>query len=126
MSGPLLEFATAGEAAQAMAKGSTTDLYRAVGVREFTNVMANQAFTAGGNSLEARQFATTLEEALNYADTDPSKVAILKATVPTDILPQLEFSNSIDPHIFQNGVFTVQPGVQPLFNQSIQSITHVY
>ena len=104
----------------------TTDLYRAVGVREFNDVMANQAFKAGGNSLEARQFATTLEEALKYADTDPTKVAILKATVPTDILSKLEFSKSIDPHIFKNGVFTVQPEVQPLFNQSIQSIKHAY
>jgi len=104
----------------------TVDLYRAVGVREFNDVMANKAFQAAGNSMSARQFGFTMEEALHFADADPSKVAILKATVPESILPKLDFSTTIDPFIFKNGVITVHPEMQPLFNQSLKAVEHVY
>lgn len=101
------------------AKG-TVDLYRAVGVREYQSVMGSGKFLPGANSLEGRQFARTLEEALKYADTDPAKAAILKVTVPEDVLPAFDFSKAIDPQIFKNGVFTVQPGAQSeLFHQSL-------
>jgi len=49
--------------------------------------------------MSARQFGFTMEEALKFADADPSKVAILKATVPESILPKLDFSKTIDPFI---------------------------
>jgi filamentous hemagglutinin len=88
--------------------------------------MANKAFQAGGNSMSARQFGFTMEEALKFADADPSKVAILKATVPESILPKLDFSKTIDPFIFKNGVITVHPEMQPLFNQSLKAVEHVY
>jgi hypothetical protein len=53
--------------AQFLAAEKTADLYRAVGVREFDSVMANKAFQAGGNSMSARQFGFTMEEALKFA-----------------------------------------------------------
>ena len=116
-----------GEAAIATKEVETgVSLFRAVGVREFADVAANQAFRAGGNSLEARQFATTFEDALRYADTDPGKVAILKTTVPSEVVQQFEFSTSIDPNIFKNGVVTVQPEMLPLLNQNIKLIEHVF
>ena len=87
----------AGKVVCKMGVEGTVDLYRAVGVREFNDVMANKAFQAGGNSMSARQFGLTLEEALTFADADPSKVAILKATVPESLLPKLDFSKTIDP-----------------------------
>jgi len=40
--------------------------------------MAKKAFQAAENSMSARQVGLTMEEALKFADTDPSKVAILK------------------------------------------------
>jgi len=76
--------------------------------------------------MTSRQFGFTFEEALKFADGDPSKVAILKATVPESLLPELHFSKSIDPHIFKNGVITVYPEMQPLFNQSLKAVEHVY
>lgn len=104
----------------------TVDLYRAVGVREFNDVMANKVFQGAGNSMSARQFGFTMEEALKFANADPSKVAILKATVPESILPKLDFSKTIDSFIFKNGVITVHPEMQPLFNQSLKAVEHVY
>ena len=104
---------------------ATVDLYRAVGVREFQAVMRTGKFVPAGNSLEGRQFARSLAEALKYADTDVSKVAILKVTVRREALKSLDFSLHIDPHIFRGGVFTVQPGKQSLiFHQNLLSITH--
>ena len=103
-----------------IAAKETADLYRAVGVREYESVMSSGKFLPGGGSLEGRQFAHTLEEAMKYADVDANKVAILKVTVPRDVLPKFDFSNAIDPHIFKSGVTTVQPGVQSdLLHQSI-------
>jgi RHS repeat-associated protein len=107
--------------------GATVDLYRAVGEREFNSVMSTGKFLPGGNSLEGRQFAFSMEEALKYADTDVSKVAILKATVRQDAMPAFDFSKSIDPHIFKNGVVTVQPGAQSqIFHKNLVGVEHAY
>jgi hypothetical protein len=47
--------------------------------------------------------------------------------VDADVLEAIDFSKSIDPFIFKNGVYTVQPGVQSeLFHAAIQAITHVF
>jgi RHS repeat-associated protein len=107
--------------------GKTVSLYRAVGVREFDAVMSSGVFRAGGNSLEGRQFAFTMEEALDYARTDVSKVAILKADIDASALPAFDFSRNIDPFIFRNGVVTVQPGLQSeVFQKALNSIEHVF
>ena len=116
--------ATVGVSAELQAAEKTVDIYRAVGVREFEDVMANQAFRAGTNSMEARQFALTLEDALAYAETDLSKVAILKATIPEAVLEMFEFSRNIDVMIFKSGVVTVQPELLELLNSSISHIEH--
>ena len=109
-----------------VAADKTVDLYRAVGVREFENVMANKAFIPGGNSMSARQFSFSLDEAIKFADADPSKVAIIKATVPESLLPKLDFSKTIDPFIFKKGVITVHPEMQPAFNQSLKAVEHAF
>lgn len=107
--------------------GETVDLFRAVGVREYQAVMQSGGFYPGANSLEGRQFAFTLQEALKYADTDTSKVAVLKAIIRGDVLSAFDFSRSIDPHIFTNGVVTVQPGEQSeLFHAALLAIEHVF
>ena len=110
-----------------VAAAGTVDLYRAVGVREFESVTSTGKFLPGANSLEGRQFAYTMEEALKYADTDLSKVAVLKASVRGDAISAFDFSKAIDPHIFSNGVITVQPGPQSeLFHQMLIGIDHVF
>jgi filamentous hemagglutinin len=102
------------------------DLYRAVGVREFDSVTSSGKFLPGANSLEGRQFALTLDEAIAYADTDLNKVAVLRATVDAPAVSALDFSTTIDPFIFRNGVITVQPGVQSdIFHAGLRRIDHV-
>ena len=102
--------------------GDTLDLYRAVGVRELRSIYKNRAFLPDMNSLEGRQFAFTKQEAINYAVTDPSKIAIAKAVIPKHIFENLDFSDNIDTKIFINGVVTVQPEESELFNGSILRI----
>ncbi len=118
---------TAAETLVAKGATETMDLYRAVGVREFQSVMSNKAFLPAGTSLEGRQFAMTLDEALGYANADPSKVAIIRATIQKSALSAFDFSKNIDPFIFKNGVVTVQPGAQSeLFHSALQSIEHAF
>jgi hypothetical protein len=101
-------------------------LCRAVGVREFGAVTSSGKFLPGANSLEGRQISLKFDEALKYSDADVNKVAILKATVSRDALGAFDFSRSIDPFIFKNGVFTVQPGLQSdIFHAALRSIEHV-
>ena len=90
----------------------TVDLFRAVGVKEFQSIQQNKAFLPGPGSLEGRQFALSFEEALNFADFDLTKVAIMKVTVERNAIDLFDFSKNIDPFIFRNGVITVQPGKQ--------------
>ena len=99
--------------------GETVDLYRAVGVRERESICINKAFLPGMNSLEGRQFAFTEQEVIHYAITDASKIAVAKAVIPKDILKNLDFSDNIDIKIFINGVITVHPEENGLFNESI-------
>jgi hypothetical protein len=116
-----------GSEAAEVAGDGTIDLYRTVGVREFEAVASSGKFLPGANSLEGRQFAFTLREALNYADMDLSKVAILKATVDSSALPAFDFSRAIDPFIFDNGVIAVQPGSQSdIFHAALRFIEHVF
>jgi hypothetical protein len=107
--------------------GDFVDLFRTVGVREFGDVMKNGVFRPAKNSLEARQFAFTMGEALKYADTDLRKVAIIRARVHRSVIGKLDFSNTIDPHIFNNGVLSVHPGeMSRLFHDNLISIAHVF
>ena len=91
-------------------------------------MMTTGRFDPGGNSLNARQFATTLDEALRYADWDLSKAAVLKATVNRSAIDEVaEFSTRIDPLIFRNGVYTVQPGWQSdVFHAGLIGVTHAF
>jgi filamentous hemagglutinin len=112
---------------RATARGDeTVDLFRAVGVREFDSVTMSGKFMPAANSLEGRQFTFTSGEALAYANADISKVAILKATIDRSALSAFDFSRTIDPFIFRNGVVTVQPGAQSgLFHSALRKIDHV-
>ena len=100
----------------------TVDLYRVIGVRERASIYLNKAFLPEMNSLEGRQFAFTEQEAVNYALTDPSKIAVAKAVIPKNILENFDYSANIDIKIFINGVITVHPEKNRLFNESIIKI----
>jgi len=102
--------------------GETVDLYRVVGLRERESICTNKAFLPGMNSLEGRQFAFTEQEVIDYAITDASKIAVAKVVIPKDILKNLDYSDKIDIKIFINGVITVQPEENELFNKSIIQI----
>ena len=106
--------------------GGTVDLYRAVGVREYESVMSSGRFTPAANSLEGRQFALSMDDALAYANTDPAKVAILRATVNrSGVEGVADFSKNNDPFIFSRGVYTVQPGAQSnSFHAALRGISH--
>ena len=126
--GPLVQGTEQGIKSAISARNETVDLFRSVGIREFKSVMESGKFLPGANSLEGRQFAYTLKEALKYAETDRAKVAVLKVTVPRDIIQNFDFSKNIDPHIFKNGVITVQSGIQSeLFHQNlIGPVIHIF
>ena len=98
------------------------ELFRVVGKREEKCIRDTKMFIPGQNSLEGRQFACTLSEVLKYAKTDNSKVVPVKVIVVKKILSVLDFSGNIDTNVFVNGVYTVQPEVNAIFNSSIISI----
>jgi len=61
-------------------------------------------------------------EALQYAKTDTSKIALARIRIPKEIMKNLDYQNSVDTQIFINGVITVHWELQNLFNNSIISI----
>jgi len=100
-------------------------LYRVVGVREEKLIRDKKVFLPGGNSMEARQFAFTEKEVLDYAETDSSKTAVVRVVMPKHIMQSVEISTDIDVKIFTNGVVSVQPDNLDLFNKSIISIEFI-
>ncbi|RMH25378.1 MAG: hypothetical protein D6692_11325, partial [Planctomycetota bacterium] len=107
----------------------TVDLFRAVSPAEFEDIFRIGGFRAapGGQSLAGKQFTLSLYEALGFADQVPDAAAIIRVRVPRSTLNQLEFSRSIDPFIFRNGVVTAQPGAQQqLLNQTLITIEHAF
>jgi hypothetical protein len=75
---------------------------------------------------DLRRRAGSKDHGDEYAAADPSKVAILKVTVQREVIPALDFSTAIDPHIFNNGVITVQLGAQSdLFHRFLLAIEHL-
>ncbi|WP_136518155.1 hypothetical protein [Cellulomonas telluris] len=89
--------------------------------------MSSGRFEPGAKGLEGRQFATTLDDALRYADWDTSRVAILRVTVSKDAPKSLDFSRDIDVSVFRGGVYTVQPGTQSdIFHNALRAVNHVF
>ncbi len=104
----------------------TVTIYRAVGVREFESLMATKQFNWGPQPTMMKQFGFTLEEALAYANTSPSYVAIVKVTIDESAVALAHFSRTIDAHIFKNGVLTFGDESLAALNSAIKSISHVF
>lgn len=101
----------------------TVTLYRAVGVGEYNAIMATKQFSWGAFPTNMKQFAFTFDEALAYANTSSSYVAIIKVTVNESVVRFAHFSKTIDPFIFKNGVLTFTE-LENL-NKAIVTLSHV-
>jgi filamentous hemagglutinin len=104
-------------------------LYRAVSPAEFADIARVGGFRAapGGGSLSAKQFATSLDDAVKFANQYPELAAVIRADIPQSTFNQLQFSRTIDPFIFRGGVVTAQPGAQQqLLNQTIITLEHAF
>ena len=71
-----------------------------------------------------KQFGFTLEDAIAYASTSPTYAAIIKVTLEERVVKFGQFSKTIDPWIFKNGVITFTNLAS--FNKAIVSIAHVF
>jgi hypothetical protein len=82
---------------------------------------------ADGASLSGKQFGLKLGEVIQFADHYPELAAVVRVEIPRSTFLRLEFSRSIDPTIFRNGVVTAQPGAQQqLLNQTIITLEHAF
>lgn len=99
-------------------------LYRAVEPAEYASIMAGKSFSWGPFPTNMKQFAFTLDEAITYANTNPAYAAIIKVTVDESVIKVGQFSKSIDPWIFKNGVLTFTD--LDVLNNAIVSIVHVF
>lgn len=77
---------------------NTKVLFRAVGINEYKDLLMQQAFKAGVNSLEGKFFATTLENAIKWGTRLEGKgnFRVVKAYVPRDVEKILMRWDSLD------------------------------
>lgn len=105
----------------------TKDIYRAVGVDEFYDIMDTGRFRGVDGSLAAKEFGNDFNETLDFANRsiNRDKVAIIKVTIPEDVYNQLNHMN-LDAPIFKSGTPVVEPNMLEYFNNSILNIKHAY
>jgi RHS repeat-associated protein len=103
------------------------DLYRAVGEREFKDVITTKIFrqAPNGASLEVKQFGLDFNETLKLADFLRNTVAIIRVRIPRSIFNTLD-KTPVDPSILKSGSVTVQPNKLDVFNRSIIEIEQAF
>ena len=101
-------------------------LYRAVGPKEFYEVMKTSKFTVVPNGLQAKQFGLSFEETLKFAEKYSDVGAIIEVKVPSNMLNKLADFTQVDKFIFKNGTVTIQADKLDEFNKIIQEITQKY
>jgi len=107
----------------------TITLYRAVGVAEYEQLIVGGKLAVGPSGFGGKQFALTLEEAIDFANQPLNReyVAVFKVVVDENVIKQLgHFSKTIDPFIFKNGVWTFAAEQMNALNQAVRSISHVF
>ncbi|MDE6761314.1 MAG: hypothetical protein K2J90_11640 [Lachnospiraceae bacterium] len=106
---------------------STVDMYRAVGVDEYEDIMSNGKLRGTTGTLAAKQFGNDFDETLNWAgkSINNDKVAIIKVTIPKELYNRLNHME-LDSWEFPSGTVTVEPEMLEEFNNSIISIEYVY
>ncbi|WP_321818800.1 MULTISPECIES: DUF637 domain-containing protein, partial [unclassified Paraburkholderia] len=104
-----------------------TTIYRAMGPEEFSSVMSSGQFSFVLGNNEMKQFGFNLNEVLTYANFESDYAAIVSADIPTSVLGNFSFSNTIDPFIFKSGVLSVErkPALS-LLNSVVTNIKHAY
>ena len=106
----------------------TQDIYRAVGVEEYEDIMSTGRFRGiEGKTLAAKGFGNDFYETLEFANKsiNKDKVAIIKVTIPQSVYDQLNYMN-LDASIFKSGTPVVEPDMLDFFNDSITNIEHFY
>ena len=107
---------------------NTKDIYRAVGVEEYEDIIATGKFRGiEGKTLMTKEFGNDFNETLEFANKsiNKDKVAIFKVTIPENIYNQLNHMN-LDPSIFKSGTPVVEPEMLDFFNNSIINIEHFF
>ncbi|WP_334075542.1 MULTISPECIES: hypothetical protein [Paenibacillus] len=105
---------------------SLTSLYRAVGPKEFYEVMETGKFNVIPEGLQAKQFGLNFDETLKFADKFKDIGAIIEVKVPTSQLNKLADFTEVDKFIFKNGTVTIHVDNLDEFNKIIQDISHKY
>ena len=106
---------------------NTKDIYRAVSLEEYEDIMKTGKFRGIEGSLAAKEFGNDFNETLIFADKpiNVDKVAIIKVTIPENVYDQLHHMR-LDPYIFKSGTPVVEPEMLDIFNDSIINIEHVF
>jgi len=103
---------------------NTKDIYRAVGVDEYYDIMLTKQFRGiEGKTLAAKEFGNDFVETLEFANKsiNRDKAAIIKVTIPENI-----YHMNLDSSIFNSGTPVVEPDMLRLFNDNIINIEHFY
>lgn len=82
---------------------NTKDIYRAVSLEEYEDIMRTGKFRGVEGSLAAKEFGNDFNETLIFADKpiNVDKVAVIKVTIPENVYDQLHHMR-LDPYIFRN------------------------
>ncbi|ADZ83921.1 cellulose binding domain-containing protein [Cellulosilyticum lentocellum] len=104
---------------------SYVELYRAVGVDEFEDIMSSNIFRPSPSGFVSKQFGFSFDEILKLSNNFPESVAIFKAKIPKEVFIKLDF-NAVDTAILKSGNATVQEDVLKIFNDSLLEVKQVY
>ena len=120
----------AADATRTLSKGgsATKDIYRAVGVDEYYDIMSTKSFRGiEGKTMAAKEFGNSFSETLDFANRSINidKVAIIKVTIPESVYNRLNHM-SLDPAIFKSGTPVVEPHMLEYFNRNIIGLEHFY
>ncbi|MEO1086327.1 MAG: polymorphic toxin-type HINT domain-containing protein [Acidobacteriota bacterium] len=118
-----------GASPRSTGSSESVDLFRGVSPEEFDDIFRFGGFRSapGSEGLIGKQFGLKLEEVLKFSDHFPEVAAVVKVRIPKSTFDQLDFSRSIDPFIFRNGVITAQPGRQlDLLNDTIEQLDQAF
>lgn len=74
----------------------TTKLYRSVSEAELQSIQSLGRFSEGPNSLSAKWFATTFDDAIKHSNDLPGNTRIVEVTVPKSSLSNAEFRSNLD------------------------------
>ena len=104
----------------------TMFLYRAVGDREFYEIMKISCFSCLPGGVDVKYFGRDFHDTLKFANKIINKnvVAIIEAEVFIDVVEEIGDFVHVDPFIFTHGTVEIWERDLLIFNSSIVSIKH--